>query len=115
MKSQLGQGERDAEGQGGGEPHVTHGVLSVREKQGLKMLPRCVAWRRQWGSLYPKRESRDRASQGKGRGPLGATLQQKCQGSSRVPKMVLMQERERDADGENEPVDAVGEGQGRMN
>ena len=90
------------------------GVVS-EGKAGLKMLPRCVAWRRQWGSLYPKRESRDRASQGKGRGPLGATLQQKRQGSSRVPKMVLMQERERDADGENEPVEAVGEGQGRMN
>lgn len=86
----------------------------VREKQGLKMLPRCLAWRRQWGSLYPKRESRNRASQGKGTGLLGATPHQKRQGSSRVPKMVLMQERERDADGEDEPVDAVGEGQGRM-
>ena len=39
MKSQLGQGERDAEGQGGGEPHVTHGVLSVREKQVSRFSP----------------------------------------------------------------------------
>ena len=85
------------------------GVVS-EGKAGLKMLPRCLAWRRQW-----ERESRGRASQGKGTGPLGATLHQKRQGGSRVPKMVLMQERERDAAGENEAVDSVGEGQGRMN
>ena len=32
-----------------------------------------------------------------------------------VPKMVLMQERNTDADVESELVDAVGEGEGRMN
>ena len=44
-------------------------------KAGSQDAPRCLAWGMKWRSSYPKRESRDRASQGKGTGPLGGTLQ----------------------------------------